>query len=64
MINVLITFVPRVLFQRVGENSGNRVACITSVTACLRSTEISKIRLSLIVRVNIVLNRTVTVDSD
>ena len=39
LINVLITFVPRVLFQRVGENSGKKEACITSVVACLRSTE-------------------------
>ena len=39
LMNVLITFVPRVLSQRVGENSGKKKACITSVVACLRSTE-------------------------
>ena len=38
-MNVLYTFVPRVLSQRVGENSGKEEACIISVVACLRSTE-------------------------
>ena len=38
-MNVLYTFVPRVLSQRVRENSGKEEACIISVVACLRSTE-------------------------
>ena len=39
LMNVLITFVPTVLSQKVGENSGKKEACIISVVACLRSTE-------------------------
>ena len=38
-MNVLITFNPRVLSKRVEDNSGKKVACITSGIACLRSTE-------------------------
>ena len=38
-MNVLITFVPRVLSQKIGENSAKKEAFITSVVACLRSTE-------------------------
>ena len=39
MMNVLITFVPWVLSQKVGENSAKKKAFIISVVACLRSTE-------------------------
>ena len=38
-MNVLITFVPRVLSQKVGENSAKKEAFIISVVACLNSTE-------------------------
>ena len=39
LMNVLITFVPRVLSQKIGENSAKKEAFIISVVACLRSTE-------------------------
>ena len=39
LMNVLITFVARVLSQKVGENSAIKEAFIISVVACLRSTE-------------------------
>ena len=39
LMNVLITFVPWVLSQKVGENSAKKEAFIISVVACLRSTE-------------------------
>ena len=39
LMNVLIIFVPRVLSQKVGENSAKMEAFVISVVGCLRSTE-------------------------